>query len=68
METPLGIANYNLSNDKIVLSTILRAGLPLHQGLLNYFDKAENSFIAAYHKYGKDNKFSINSNMPAPRR
>ena len=59
VETPLGIANCNLSNDKIVLSTILRAGLPLHQGLLNYFDKAENSFIAAYRKYGKDNKFTI---------
>ncbi len=59
VETPLGIANCKLSDDKIVLSTILRAGLPLHQGFLNYFDKAENSFIAAYRKYGKDNKFTI---------
>ena len=59
VETPLGIAECNLCKQPIVLSTILRAGLPLHQGLLNYFDKAENSFIAAYRKYGKDNKFKI---------
>lgn len=43
----------------MVLATILRAGLPLHNGLLNYFDKAQNAFIAAYRKYGKDNKFDI---------
>ncbi|MDD2594865.1 MAG: uracil phosphoribosyltransferase [Bacteroidales bacterium] len=59
VETPLGIADCNLIEDPLVLGTILRAGLPLHQGLLNYFDKAENSFIAAYRKYGKDNKFNI---------
>jgi uracil phosphoribosyltransferase len=59
VETPLGIAECNLCKQPIVLSTILRAGLPLHQGLLNYFDKAESSFIAAYRKYGKDNKFKI---------
>ena len=59
VETPLGIAECSLCNQPIVLSTILRAGLPLHQGLLNYFDKAENAFIAAYRKYGKDNKFKI---------
>ncbi|MBR5056729.1 MAG: uracil phosphoribosyltransferase, partial [Bacteroidales bacterium] len=59
VETPLGIAECNLCKQPIVLSTILRAGLPLHQGLLNYFDKAENAFIAAYRKYGKDNKFKI---------
>ncbi|MBO4572016.1 MAG: uracil phosphoribosyltransferase [Bacteroidales bacterium] len=59
VETPLGIAECSICKQPIVLSTILRAGLPLHQGLLNYFDKAENSFIAAYRKYGKDNKFKI---------
>ena len=59
VETPLGIANIQLCNQTIVLGTILRAGLPLHQGLLNYFDCAQNSFIAAYRKYGKDNKFTI---------
>lgn len=59
VETPLGIAECQLNRKPIVLSTILRAGLPLHQGLLNYFDNAENAFIAAYRKYGKDNKFKI---------
>ena len=59
IETPLGIANTNLISDKIVVSTILRAGLPLHEGILNYFDKAQNSFISAFRKYGKDNKFNI---------
>lgn len=58
--TPLGIAECRLSDDDIVLATILRAGLPLHNGLLNYFDNARNAFIAAYRKYGKDNKFDIN--------
>ncbi|MBR7157709.1 MAG: uracil phosphoribosyltransferase [Bacteroidales bacterium] len=57
--TPLGIAQCNLPSDNIVVSTILRAGLPLHNGILNYFDKAQNAFVAAYRKYGKDNKFTI---------
>lgn len=57
--TPLGIAQCNLSSDSLVISSILRAGIPLHTGILNYFDKAQNSFIAAYRKYGKDNKFTI---------
>ena len=59
VQTPLGIASTQLSADTLVLATILRAGLPLHQGFLNVFDKAENAFIAAYRKYGKDNKFTI---------
>lgn len=57
--TPLGISSCNLPAGSIVLATILRAGLPLHTGLLNYFDEAQNAFIAAYRKYGKDNKFDI---------
>lgn len=57
--TPLGISECRVPNDEIVLATILRAGLPLHNGLLNYFDGAQNAFIAAYRKYGKDNKFDI---------
>jgi uracil phosphoribosyltransferase len=57
--TPLGIANCSIPEENIILSTILRAGLPLHNGMLNYFDKAQNAFIAAYRKYGKDNKFTI---------
>lgn len=59
VETPLGIANCNVVDEPIVLATILRAGLPLHNGMLNFFDNAQNSFIAAYRKYGKDNKFNI---------
>ncbi|HJB44590.1 MAG TPA: uracil phosphoribosyltransferase [Candidatus Coprenecus merdipullorum] len=57
--TPLGISECMVPGDEIVLATILRAGLPLHNGLLNYFDGAQNAFIAAYRKYGKDNKFDI---------
>ena len=57
--TPLGIANCSLPQDELIISSVLRAGLPLHNGILNYFDTADNSFIAAYRKYGKDNKFTI---------
>ncbi len=59
VHTPLGIAESNIMDNEIVLATILRAGLPLHEGLLHYFDKAQNAFVAAYRKYGKDNKFDI---------
>lgn len=57
--TPLGIATMSLPAEKPVLATILRAGLPLHQGLLNYFDSADNSFISAFRKYSKDGSFHI---------
>ena len=57
--TPLGISSIALPDESLVLATILRAGLPLHQGFLNFFDRAENAFIAAYRKYGKDYKFTI---------
>jgi uracil phosphoribosyltransferase len=59
IQTPLGIADVPLPINKIVLSVIIRAGLPLHQGLLNYFDTAENVFISARRKYTKENKMSI---------
>lgn len=59
VETPLGIATTNLSDDKLVLGMIFRAGLPFHRGFLNFFDDAENAFIAAYRKYGKDNECKI---------
>jgi uracil phosphoribosyltransferase len=59
-ETPLGIAKSLLPDTKIVLCTILRAGLPLHQGLLDYFDDAGNAFVAAYRKNHKDGTFEIN--------
>lgn len=57
--TPLGIANIALLQDYPVLATILRAGLPLHQGMLNYFDKSQNAFITAFRKYEKDGTFEI---------
>ena len=59
IETPLGIAKYKILKEQPVLATILRAGLPLHQGLLNYFDKADNAFISAYRKHNKDGSFEI---------
>lgn len=54
--TPLGTANEKLPNNDIVLCSILRAGVPLHNGLLNYFDNAENAFISAYrhHKHNPE--------------
>lgn len=57
--TPLGIANVPMLREQPVLGTILRAGLPLHQGLLNYFDQADNAFISAYRKHHKDGTFEI---------
>jgi uracil phosphoribosyltransferase len=57
--TPLGISNMQLPVEKPVLATILRAGLPFHQGMLNFFDTADNSFISAFRKYGKDGAFHI---------
>src|SRR5882672_1799230 len=59
VQTPLGIAICKMLKDQPVLATILRAGLPLHQGLLNYFDKADNAFISAYRKHNKDGSFEI---------
>jgi uracil phosphoribosyltransferase len=57
--TPLGIAPSQLLTEQPVLATILRAGLPLHQGMLNYFDKADNAFISAYRKHHPDGSFEI---------
>ncbi|TXB65210.1 uracil phosphoribosyltransferase [Vicingus serpentipes] len=57
--TPLGNSNINLLFEQPVLTTILRAGLPVHQGFLNYFDKAENAFVSAYRKHHKDGSFDI---------
>ena len=51
--TPLGTATIQLPTDKVVLGTILRAGLPLHQGFLNIFDRAENAFLSAYRRAGR---------------
>ncbi|HKR07061.1 MAG TPA: uracil phosphoribosyltransferase [Bacteroidia bacterium] len=57
--TPLGIANVPVLKEQPVLATILRAGLSMHQGMLNYFDKAENAFISAYRRHHKDGSFDI---------
>lgn len=57
--TPLGVSASELLDEQPVIATILRAGLPLHQGVLNYFDKAENSFISAYRKHHKSGEFEI---------
>jgi uracil phosphoribosyltransferase len=59
IQTPLGISLTKVLKDQPVLATILRAGLPLHNGLLNYFDKADNAFISAYRKHNKDGSFEI---------
>ena len=58
--TPLGIANIGTYDNTIVVATILRAGLPLHEGILSYFDDAQNAFVAAYRKYDKGEDFHIN--------
>jgi uracil phosphoribosyltransferase len=57
--TPLGIANINLPNEQPVLATILRAGLPLHQGFLNFFDQSDSAFITAYRKVKQSGSFNI---------
>jgi uracil phosphoribosyltransferase len=59
--TPLGIASIPTYDEEIVAATILRAGLPLHEGILNFFDDAQNAFVAAYRKYDKgEEDFHIN--------
>jgi len=59
VETPLGTKNVQLPQKDVVLCSILRAGLPLHNGLLNYFDDAENAFISAYRKHTSETEFEI---------
>ena len=59
VQTPLGISTCKVLNEQPVLATILRAGLPLHNGLLNVFDKADNAFISAYRKHRLDGSFDI---------
>lgn len=59
VETPLGNALINMPKDEIVICSILRAGLPFHNGILNYFDKAENAFISAYRHHLNSKDFEI---------
>ena len=67
VQTPLGVAKVNTISDKIVLATILRAGLPLHQGFLNIFDRAENAFLSAYRRVnGKGELEIVAEYMAAP--
>jgi uracil phosphoribosyltransferase len=61
-ETPLGIASTKVLSERIVLSAILRAGLPFHSGLLNYFDEADNAFVSAYRTHHKDGSFEVSMN------
>lgn len=57
--TPLGMAEVKVLKEYPVIASILRAGLPLHTGMLRFFDKSENAFIAAYRKHHKDGSFDI---------
>lgn len=57
--SPLGVKKISVSQKNLVLCSILRAGLPLHQGILNYFDDIENAFISAYRQHTSENDFEI---------
>ncbi len=59
VETPLGIAKVSVPSQKVVLATILRAGLPMHQGMLRFFNDAGNAFVSAYRRHHKDGSFDI---------
>ncbi len=59
VNTPLGEAEISVHNQEPVIATILRAGLPMHYGLMNYFDKADTAFAAAYRKHESDDTFTI---------
>ena len=66
--TCLGTARSRVLGETVVLATILRAGLPLHQGMHDFFDHAENAFVSAYRKYVSDNDFRIHIEyIAAPR-
>lgn len=58
-QTPLGTTNSKILHDQPVIASILRAGIPLHNGLLDFFDKAENAFISAYRKHLNETDFKI---------
>lgn len=59
VRTPLGVAPTAVVKDKIVVASILRAGLPLHNGVLAVFDRAENCFVSAYRKYTDEHNFDV---------
>ena len=65
--TPLGVKTMQLMDEQPIIATILRAGLPLHQGILNVFDHADNAFISAFRKHYRDGSFDIQIDyMSAP--
>lgn len=57
--TPLGVSSCSILNENVVLGTILRAGLPFHDGFLQFFDGAENAFVSAYRKHTSDHDFEV---------
>ena len=59
VQTPLAPATVNVISDQLVIATILRAGLPLHQGFLNVFDHADNAFLSAYRRVNKEGELEI---------
>jgi len=59
VQTPLGIHSSKVLNEQPIVATILRAGLAMHQGILNFFDKADNAFVSAYRKHSDDGSFDI---------
>lgn len=59
VQTPLDVATVNTISDQLVLATILRAGMPLHHGFLNIFDRAENAFLSAYRRVNKQGELEI---------
>ena len=59
VQTPLGMAEARTPDDDLVIATVFRAGLPLHQGFLNVFDRAGNAFVSAYRKSKKDGTFTV---------
>ena len=59
IQTPLGVSQVYTSDNPIVIDTVLRAGLPFHQGFLNFLDKAENAFVSAFRKYKDSVQFEI---------
>lgn len=61
VQTPLGMADCHVLGGQPVIATILRAGMPVHQGLLQCFDGADSAFVAAYRKHHADGSFEIYS-------
>ena len=59
IQTPLGLSNMEILSEQPILATVLRAGLALHQGFLNYFDHADNAYISAYRKHTNQHEFEI---------